>query len=276
MQQNNSQIKKKFKDHWNKFCQNLDPQDGFEKAVLYALNSPGKKNRPLYVMLGCESYGSLNNETLDLALAVELVHCYSLVHDDLPIMDNDDYRRGRESVHKHFDPATALLVGNELLSKALQLVSSHPKYLSLLQQAHQDMLRGQYLDMKHSCAPRISQEKLKQIHNLKTGSLIKASLVLGGLSAKAPKTHLDKLSRFGEKLGLIYQILDDLNDNSKDSGKSQGKDLDQQKQTFLHNLGQKKSFDLLNQYTEQAFAVLSSLPKNPARESLSALLKSHS
>lgn len=213
------------------------------KAMHYSATAGGKYIRPLLVYAAGYTFNVKKSYLDTIALAIELIHCYSLVHDDLPAMDDDDLRRGRPSCHRAFDEATAILVGDALQSCAFELLS-HPSdmpnqvaIINTLAKASGSagMAGGQSLDMQ-SHDTNASIKTLETIHRLKTGALITASVRMGALaSTQVSTTQLEHLELFSDNLGLAFQIRDDILDiesTEKDLGKSIGKDQSQHKATY--------------------------------------------
>ncbi|WP_397608902.1 polyprenyl synthetase family protein [Silanimonas sp.] len=222
-------------------------------AMRYAVLGDGKRLRPLLVYAAGAALGSppedAHDDALDhAAVAIELVHAYSLVHDDLPAMDDDALRRGRPTVHIAFDEATAILVGDALQSEAFLVLSAAPApadavRAALRELAHaagsRGMCGGQAIDMAMTGQSQ-ALEALATMHRMKTGALIEAAVVMGGLLRGADTATIDALRRVGALLGLGFQIKDDLLDAEADSatlGKTAGKDQAQGKSTYMTLLG---------------------------------------
>jgi len=220
------------------------------EALLYPLGNGGKRVRPLLVYAAAEAAGGAPDDAVDrAALAVELVHTYSLVHDDLPAMDDDDLRRGRPSVHRAYDEATAILVGDGLQALAFEvLATAHglraeqcAAMIAALASAAgpAGMVGGQYIDIQ-ATATDMDYEALAAMHSLKTGALIQAALVLGGIAAGAARYQLDALEAYGGRIGLAFQVIDDVLDVTGDAatlGKTRGKDGAANKPTYVSVLG---------------------------------------
>ncbi|MDY0165983.1 MAG: polyprenyl synthetase family protein [Thermoguttaceae bacterium] len=222
-------------------------------AMRYALLAPGKRLRPMLALLAAEACGAPLDRAMPGACAVEMVHAYSLVHDDLPAMDDDDLRRGRPTCHKEFDEATAILAGDALLALAFEVLATEVRppetavacCAALAQAAGRCHLVGGQADDMHPPQPDQLEgenglETLEGIHLRKTGALIRASLRLGGLCAGAEAQQLAALDRYGRCVGLAFQIADDLLDvmsNTHALGKRVGKDAAQGKLTFPGLLG---------------------------------------
>ncbi|HBX73288.1 MAG TPA: farnesyl-diphosphate synthase [Halieaceae bacterium] len=238
----------------------IQPQDarasdalaGLEDAVRYALQAGGKRIRPCLVYAAAQAAGNGNTDVAaldDAACAMELVHTYSLIHDDLPAMDNDDLRRGRPTLHKAFDEATAILVGDGLQALAFQLLASanglsaeaRLQMVTVMAQAAGlgGMVGGQFVDIAATGSP-LALVELQGLHALKTGALIRASLSLGGIAAGAPDADQAALEAFGAHLGLAFQVVDDILDvegSAATLGKTGGKDAAAGKTTYVSLLG---------------------------------------
>ncbi len=229
-----------------------DCPDVLREAIRYSLLSPGKRLRPILVLMAAESCGSEVQRAMPAACAVEMIHAYSLVHDDLPSMDDDRLRRGRPTCHVRYGEAMAILVGDALLAQAFEVLTAGitPAERALaccrvLASAAGpcSLVGGQVADMRASSTP-IGLADLERIHRRKTGALFRAALRMGGIVAGAPREELEALTRYGEHVGLAFQILDDLLDirgNPASLGKSAGKDAAQGKQTYPALLGEAAS-----------------------------------
>lgn len=223
-------------------------------AIRHSLFAPAKRLRPLLVLLACEACGTDPGEALAAATAVEFIHTYSLIHDDLPAMDDDELRRGRPTCHVAFDEATAILAGDAMLAQAFEIVASGvPQFalqaclVELGKAAGPGCLVGGQYDDLHPGEMNLAASSLsglERIHRRKTGALIKVSLRMGGLIAQGSPEQLASLAHYGECLGLAFQIVDDLLDFGGDEsklGKKTGKDSDAGKLTYPGLLGEKKS-----------------------------------
>ena len=216
----------------------------------YALLSPGKRLRPVLARVCCEAAGGRADDAAAVAAAVECVHAYSLVHDDLPAMDDDDLRRGRPTCHKQFDEATAILAGDALLTLAFGLAAGSPRdpaggVADLAAAAGAcGMVGGQAADLAAEIEPVADAEELASIHRRKTGRLIAAACSLGARAAGAgPQTQRD-LTDYGLAVGLAFQVADDLLDATGDPrtmGKAAGKDAGRGKATYPGLLGVEES-----------------------------------
>jgi geranylgeranyl diphosphate synthase type II len=234
----------------DRYCQSIPGCPGrLESAFRHSLFAPGKRLRPMLVLNAAMACGSDISRAMPAACAVEMVHTYSLIHDDLPAMDDDDLRRGRPTCHVQFDEATAILAGDGLLTLAFEVLARHVQpegtavrcCAELAQAAgFSGMVGGQADDLAAENHGG-SIEKLENIHRRKTGALLVASLRLGALTAGATNEQIERLSAYGSKLGLAFQIVDDLLDLQGDStalGKTIGKDSHQGKLTFPALLGE--------------------------------------
>ena len=225
-----------------------------QRAISYSLLAPGKRLRPQLVLMAAEACGSDPVAAMPAAVAVEMVHAYSLVHDDLPAMDDDDLRRGRPTCHVEFDEATAILVGDALLARAFEVLASEIQpppvaarcCAELAAAAGASSLVGGQLDDLDPEFGSSSREQLEAIHRRKTGALFRVSLRLGGLVAEVSEDKLDALDQFGQHLGLAFQVTDDLLDitgTEGDVGKRLQKDHQQGKATYPGLLGEQGSRD---------------------------------
>jgi len=220
------------------------------EAVAYALDVGGKRIRPILVYRAASALGHSDAPALEhAAAALELVHTYSLIHDDLPAMDDDDLRRGRPTLHRAYDEATAILVGDGMQVQAFSLLAAAPgldaaRRLAMIERlaaasGFPGMVSGQYTDVA-ATGGALSLEALKAMHRLKTGALIRAALALGGHAAGADEQALLALDRYGEHIGLAFQVVDDILDVEGDSatlGKTRGKDAATNKSTYVSLLG---------------------------------------
>lgn len=191
-----------------------------KQSISYALFPGGKRLRPIFsVLVGLD----LNGKAADLvapAAAVELVHCYSLVHDDLPEMDDDDFRRGKPTVHRKFDQATAILCGDAMLTLAFEVASACPPCVALLAKTAgaEGMIDGQEIDL---FVPQKKWGDFRNLYRKKTGQLLAYSFAAGAVAARAPLQTVEKCSRIGESVGILYQVVDDIRD--KASPKNRGR-----------------------------------------------------
>ena len=236
-------------------------------AIRYSLLAPGKRIRPLLVLVAAELCGGVIENALPAACAVEMIHNYSLIHDDLPAMDDDDMRRGRPTCHIQFDEATAILAGDALIPLAFEIIARdiRPATVALecvaaLARAcgATQMVGGQADDLGlQFSAPNV--ESLEKIHNRKTGALLSVSLELGAITAGATAKNRQSLIIYGNRLGLAFQIADDLLDlrgSPAKMGKRTGKDADRGKLTYPSVLGEQQSEVRAQAMADAAIAAL--------------------
>ncbi len=261
--------------------------DRLTAAMRYALLAPGKRLRPMLALLAAEACGAEAEQAMPAACAVEMVHAYSLVHDDLPAMDDDDLRRGRPTCHKEFDEATAILAGDALLALAFEVLATEVRpaetavacCAALAQAAGRCQLVGGQADDMHpprpgQLEPEAALEAIEAIHVRKTGALMRVSLRLGGLCAGASARQLAALDRYGCSVGLAFQIADDLLDvmsNAHALGKRVGKDAAQGKLTFPGLLGIEASRRRAEQLIDEACKTLA--PFGSAADGLASLAR---
>jgi farnesyl diphosphate synthase len=236
---------------------------GLGLAMRYAVLDGGKRLRPLLVMAAAEAVNGDSAAALRAAVAVELIHAYSLVHDDMPCMDNDVLRRGKPTVHVKFGEAQAMLAGDAMQALAFEVLTPaegmSPQLMSTLvgllarASGHHGMAGGQAIDLA-SVGRRLDEQSLRDMHRRKTGVLLQASVMMGAACGSADATALAALSEYGAAVGLAFQVVDDVLDVTQDSevlGKTAGKDVDQNKPTFVSLLGlaaaQRYALDLRDQ-----------------------------
>ena len=240
-----------------------------KEAMRYTLESPGKRIRAAVALWACQAVcGEVRAEAETAAAAVEMVHTYSLVHDDLPAMDNDDLRRGRPTCHKAFDEATAILTGDALLTLAFEVLSrdipdpqTAVRLIRTLAEAAgpSGMITGQMADMQAENTPG-TVPILQHIHLNKTAQIFAASAAMGAIAGGASESQLEQLIQYGLKIGLGFQVADDILDLSSTAeqlGKTIGKDHKQGKVTYPAVVGVAESRKILGQLTEQALQTLS-------------------
>lgn len=253
------------------------------KAVRYSVFAGGKRIRPVLLLLTAKSCGIDFNHVMPVACGVEMIHTYSLIHDDLPAIDNDDYRRGKLASHKKFGEAIAILAGDALLTKAFETICDCNKYFScdkiikvikLISNAAgiNGMVGGQVADVLFENR-KVSKEILDFIHSHKTGALIKASILSAIILSGVKGVELRLWSKLGEIVGLIFQITDDILDRSsttKKLGKTAGKDLKQKKATFPVVYGIKKSKQIVSNLMLEAKKILYRI-KKPTKDILNLI-----
>jgi geranylgeranyl diphosphate synthase type II len=239
------------------------------RAMRYSLFAGGKRLRPILCLAAAEACRGSINDALPLACALECIHTYSLVHDDLPSMDNDDFRRGRPTCHKVFGEGIAVLAGDALLTIAFEIVSKAkpaPRYdISILLReiavaaGSQKLIAGQVADLEAE-GRNVKRDQLQFIHENKTAAILKSSVRLGAMSANADARKLSAITQFGQRLGLVFQIIDDILDVTQTSeilGKSAGKDVEAKKATYPAVIGLEKSRAEARRLTRQAHNALS-------------------
>jgi len=260
----------------------LPPADAtprrLHEAMRYSIKAGGKRLRPVLVLAAAEMFDPEERiDPLPAAVAVECIHTYSLIHDDLPCMDNDDLRRGHPTCHRAFDEATALLAGDALLTHAFLLLgdayASRPSLAVALCRelavaaGSGHLIGGQMLDLLGEKSTTVTDAMLRQIHAGKTGAMIRASLVLGGLIGGAPPESVEILREGGTSLGLAFQIIDDILDSTGDAatlGKTPGKDARAGKATFVSIHGLEASLRMAEEQSAAAARAFGSLPGDTA------------
>ena len=246
-------------------------------TMRYSLEAGGKRLRPVLVLATAELFGAKDDSALPAAVAIECIHTYSLIHDDLPCMDNDDLRRGRPTAHKAFDEATALLAGDALLTHAFALLAGSyagnpPLAIRLVQElsraaSSRELIGGQMQDLLAEGNVDATEQDLLDIHMGKTVAMLEAAMVMGGLIGGAPhhSTEMGVLRAAARHVGLAFQIVDDVLDATADLatlGKTPGKDAKAGKMTYVKLHGIEKSRQLARDETEAALAELRRLPGN--------------
>ena len=239
------------------------------RAARYSLLGGGKRIRAVLVLSVCDLLGGYKAAAGQFAAAVEMLHCYSLIHDDLPCMDNDDLRRGRPSCHKAFDEATAMLAGDVLLTEAFEVVANAPASAQACVRAaralgagagSRGMVYGQELDLKYE-ALAATEDQLRLIHRNKTGALINAAVQMGAAAAEADTETCRVLEAYAYGLGLVFQIVDDVLDvtsTPEQLGKPIGSDSENGKTTFATLYGVQGAMDLAQKLNAETCAQLHS------------------
>jgi len=238
------------------------------KAMRYSLFAGGKRIRPALCLAASAACGGEDSEALPLACAVECIHTYSLIHDDLPAMDNDDYRRGKLTNHKVFGEAIAILAGDALLTQAFEIAAKsrgwprYPHQRLILELAGASgslqLIAGQVADVEAE-GKRISAGHLRYIHERKTSALLGCAVRLGGMSANCTPRQLQALTNFGYHVGLAFQVIDDILDVTQTSdtlGKTAGKDSQARKATYPSIVGLEESRNIAQGLTARAFSAL--------------------
>ncbi len=247
-------------------------------SMLYSLRAGGKRLRPVLVLAASEACKGKLDAALPCALALEMIHTFSLIHDDLPAMDNDDLRRGKPTNHKVYGEAVAILAGDALLSEAFSCLALHGAKAEIIRDiadatGARGMTGGQVLDLDGE-GKKVPLAELEEIHRLKTGALIRVSLTSGAKSAGASKEQVEALRVYGEKIGLAFQIADDILDvtaTTEELGKPAKSDIENEKSTYPALLGLEKSRELAGSAIKDALAALAHF--GPEADPLRAIAK---
>src|ERR1700674_3085128 len=247
------------------------------RAMRYSVQAGGKRVRPILCLESARIFSADVTPALHPACAIEFIHTYSLIHDDLPALDNDDLRRGKPTCHKKFGEATAILAGDGLLTLAFQIIGESPtsaeRTLAILQEVSSaagtvnGMVGGQVADLE-SEGKRVEPQTLEYIHRSKTAALIRASVSTGAISAGAGISDVARLRSFGETIGWAFQVTDDILDVEESSaalGKTAGKDLAQQKATYPAVYGLERSHQIANDLATKAIAELAPYAERATR-----------
>jgi geranylgeranyl diphosphate synthase type II len=263
----------------------MTPPQILHRAMRYSLLGGGKRLRPVLVLMAGEALGAATADLMPAACAMEMIHTYSLIHDDLPAMDNDDLRRGRPTCHKAFGEAVAILAGDALLTRAFEVLASEAPAGDLDRQIRvikevaaaagtvNALIGGQVADIENE-GRQVTDSTLEYIHRSKTGAMIRASVTIGGVIAGAGENEIETLRCYGEKIGLAFQVADDILDvtsTSEQLGKTPGKDMAARKATYpaLHGLAQ--SQDRARQLVAEAIEIISAL--GPAAHKLEEMAR---
>ena len=269
----------------DKYMQVLDnPQKKIYEAEKYSLMAGGKRIRPVIMMMTAKMCGMLPEKVLAFAAAIEMIHTYSLIHDDLPAMDNDDLRRGKPTNHKVYGEAMAILAGDALLTKAFLTAASFRdeevsndrvlRAIKVLADAAGDdgMIGGQVVDIE---SRNEDAELLKYLHSLKTGALIKAAGVIGAVLAGASDEEISAVEGFCENLGIAFQIQDDILDvvgTEEELGKPIGSDEENDKSTYVTLFGVEQAEKMAEEYTNAAISSLDIFKDNSELIALAKML----
>lgn len=245
-----------------------DTPDALVEAMRYSLLAGGKRLRPVLCLASAGLFGAARDDIMPFACAIELIHTYSLVHDDLPAMDDDDLRRGKPTSHKQFGEAVAILAGDALLTEAFGLMALvavpservvRAMALAARAAGAAGMVGGQVLDMAYTAMDGVSLDELRRMHALKTGALIRMSCQAGAVLAGAPEPGVEAQARYGAALGLAFQIADDILDEVGDEaamGKPVGSDRAAGKTTYVSLVGLDESRRLARAAAAEAVAAL--------------------
>lgn len=261
-------------DSFEKYFKNTDCPEGIlNESTKYSLLAGGKRLRPILILETYKLFKQNVEECLPFAVAMEMIHTFSLIHDDLPSIDNDDYRRGKLTNHKKFNEATAILAGDSLLNNAYMIMiddiinskDENIKYrkikaMSEISYGIDRMIAGEYIDTEYE-GKQISSDYLEYMHKNKTGALIKASVKAGAIIAGGTYKDIEKLSLYAEKIGLAFQIKDDILSEIGDAevlGKPVGNDKEKGKCTYISKYGLEEAEKMLNSITKEAVEIVSS------------------
>lgn len=276
IQPNTEVLRDQFEQRWQTFfVDNYDAHDPLQAVLHYIALGQGKRVRAMLALLCAESCGAPALQALSAAISLEMMHSYSLVHDDLPCMDNDDIRRGRPSAHIKFSVPLALLAGDALLTDAFRVLSddqllakqnydtalSDKQRIALIRELSMaggasGMAQGQCLDILHTGDPLLDIDMVTRIHTQKTGMLIGAACAMGAICGGAAPQLVENFRNFGILIGLAFQIKDDLLDDSIDSGKTPGKDKKNNKITFSSLMSKDEAKDFAVKCTKNAKSML--------------------
>ncbi len=260
------------------------PQKRLYEAMNYSIFAGGKRLRPMIMMMTAKMLGKSPDTVLPFACAMEMIHTYSLIHDDLPAMDNDDLRRGKPTNHKVFGEAEAILAGDALLTKAFEVVSGYDEdgvdksrvlraiKVLAVSAGSEGMVGGQDIDIYGDLS---ELDKLKHMHSLKTGAIIRASGVIGAILSGADEKQIRAVDEYCYNLGIAFQIQDDLLDvlgNEEALGKPIGSDADNNKSTYVTLCGTEKSQKLQEEYIKKAKASLNIFDNNEELLALADML----
>ncbi len=246
-----------------------DPPQTIHRAMRYSLFAGGKRIRPVLCLEAAQAVGDGAAGAMEAACALEMIHTYSLIHDDLPALDNDDFRRGRPTCHKQFGEAMAILAGDALLTRAFEILRDARLVHELATAAGTvgGMIGGQVADLEGEGQPPTAA-LLESIHRAKTGALLRASVRMGAIAAGADERQLEALTCYGTHIGLAFQIVDDLLDveqSSEKLGKTAGKDAQQQKITFPAVYGLEVSHRMAEEERAAAHAALNGFGERAGR-----------
>ncbi len=261
-----------------RFKKNLYFENAPELSIKWGMNyitfSPSKRIRPLLLLESNLSFSDLDDDSYLLSTALELIHTYSLVHDALPCMDNDDLRRGQPTLHNIKNEGYAVLVGDALLTRAFEILSGYSKLdkiskvikLFAMNAGYHRLIHGQFLDMEGE-GKKLSLNEIDEINKNKTGSLFELALMSGAINGNANAEQIENMRILGTFLGNIFQLKDDVLDiigDDKEMGKNSGSDEKKEKASIPRLLGIKESINLLNKFKEEALQYIKKIPNNNA------------
>lgn len=263
----------------------VSAQENLIKAMNYSLEAGGKRIRPVLVYAFCEACGKNYKIASAPACGIEMIHTFSLIHDDLPAMDNDDFRRGKPSCHKAFDEATAILAGDALSVLPFEIIADDPvltseqkvNIISCLAKAvgRDGMIGGQVIDMENETRDDVDEANLRNMYKHKTGELIAVSCMMGCICAGADNDTIAAAAEYGYRLGLAFQIIDDILDvtsTTEELGKPVGSDSEENKTTFVTLYGVEKAKEIAEQITGEAMTLLEKFSNNDFLRELTEML----
>ena len=260
----------------------MPKEEGYQKKIFesmnYSLKAGGKRLRPILTLEACKIVGGEEEDAIVFAVAIEMIHTYSLIHDDLPALDNDDLRRGRKTNHKVYGEAMAILAGDGLLNYAYEIMlkesigkNDPEKYLKAINEIAKSagiygMIGGQVVDIE-SEGKKIDMDKLDFIHMNKTAAIIIGCMRAGAIIGNATDKQLEDITKYAKNIGLSFQIVDDILDIVGDEaklGKNVGSDIDNEKSTYPSLIGLEKSKEVANQLIKEAKASINQISKDNA------------
>ena len=260
----------------------MPKEEGYQKTIFeamnYSLSAGGKRLRPILTLEACKLVGGNEKDAIPFAAAIEMIHTYSLIHDDLPALDNDDLRRGRKTNHKVYGEAMAILAGDGLLNYAYEIMLKESigkddsnKYLKAINEIAKasgiyGMIGGQVVDIE-SEGKSIAKDKLDFIHMNKTAAIIIGCMRAGAIIGGASENQLENITKYAKNIGLSFQIVDDILDIVGDEaklGKNVGSDIDNEKSTYPSLIGLEKSKEVANQLIKEAKASINQISKDNA------------
>lgn len=260
---------------YNNYTEENKPQVNLIDAMNYSLEAGGKRIRPVLVFAFCEALGAKKEIASAPACAIEMEHTFSLIHDDLPAMDNDDFRRGKPSCHKVYGEAMAILAGDALSILPFEIIADAPELtpeqkvmiISVLANSvgRDGMIGGQVIDMENESRTDIDEENLRNMYRCKTGQLLAVSCVMGAICADASNETMRAAAEYGFRLGFAFQVIDDILDVTSTTeilGKPVGSDEKQHKTTFVTLYGIEKAKELADEATSQAIEWLGAIDNN--------------
>lgn len=272
-------------NEYNIHTPETEPQKNLIDAMNYSIDAGGKRIRPVLVYAFCEAMGTDFKKAKAPACAIEMIHTFSLIHDDLPAMDNDDFRRGKPSCHKAFGEAMAILAGDALSVLPFEIIADDTelsaeqkiKIISHLSKAvgKNGMIGGQVIDMENELKTDVDEKNLRNMYHNKTGQLISVSCIMGCICANADDNIISIASEYGFKLGLAFQIIDDILDvtgNADELGKPVGSDAEENKTTFVTLYGVEKAQEIADKITSEALDCLKNINNNDFLVNLTNML----